>query len=89
MVLFQNVFSYKNNTITNHYDHPVLKSMLEVFYMFVAKILYGDNKYLVGEWIWCTSCDRHVHYDISDSVTKYIISVFITIVCFVMLVFHV
>ena len=45
--LFQDVWGYTANTITNYADHPILKSKLKVFSMFIVKFGYKYGKYLI------------------------------------------
>ena len=45
--------------------------------MFIVQFLYENNKELMGVWIVCDTFKIHVHWNISDSVRKDIILVFI------------
>ena len=50
--------------------------------MFMVQYGYEDNIDLMGVWMQCTSCSRNVHCNISDSVGKDTIPVFLKYVLF-------
>ena len=45
--LVQDILRCIVNTIKNHANHPILKSMLKMFSIFVFKFGYECNKYLI------------------------------------------
>ena len=50
--------------------------------MFMVQYVYDDGKYLMSVWIYCTTCNTHIHCDMSYKVTKDNITVFIKVLVF-------
>ena len=69
--LFQDVFSYTANCI-NYTDHPILKSVLKVFYMLMVQYKYKEVE-VICVWIQFNNLIKHVPCHIYKTVTKYII----------------
>ena len=52
--LFQEVFSYTENHMTDHAVYHILKSMLKVFSVFMIQYQI-ENDEVTGVWIKCTN----------------------------------
>ena len=65
-IYFQDVLSYAITTVKNHTNQPLLKYTLKLFSILMVKFAYGNIIELIGVWIQCDSCKRHVHLDISE-----------------------
>ena len=70
----QEVFSYMENIIIKYNDNTIFKLMLNIFPLFMFQYQYKHDG-VTSVWIQCTNCKKHVPCQISETVTKEIISV--------------
>ena len=77
MFFISDFFGCRANIITNHDNIHILESMLKLFSLCMVQFGYEDNEYMMVVWVQCARYNRHVHCEISDSVIKYMIPVFI------------
>ena len=75
---FQDGFSYTSNSLANHVRYHILKSILNIFSLFMVQFEYKFFD-TTGVWIQCNNSNK---FQISKTLEKYILPVFIKAVMF-------